>query len=237
MEKNPLMVAVFGEDVQYYPYLWRRREEVEGVAEETKTMFEGTASYSVAKVSVASAIQEVLETLNEKEKEILNLYFGLEDGKPKTQKELAREFKVTRSRIGQIIKKAIRKLCLPSKSHYLREFLVPTPEQRFKEKQDLTNLEEELRKAKAGEELAQRMDEDALKMALNTATANYQKRYGNTPLCGRVRLALKRTNITRLSRLKVLSEKDLSDFRNIGKKSLDFIQEVLQAAEQNKASP
>ena len=88
MEKNPLMVAVFGEDVQYYPYLWRRREEVEGVAEETKTMFEGTASYSVAKVSVASAIQEVLETLNEKEKEILNLYFGLEDGNPRLRRNL-----------------------------------------------------------------------------------------------------------------------------------------------------
>ena len=91
MEKNLLMAAVFGEDVQYYPYLWWRREEVEGVAEETKTMFEGTASYSVAKVSVDSAIQEALESLDAEERDMLNLCFGLKDGKRKGYKEISKE--------------------------------------------------------------------------------------------------------------------------------------------------
>ncbi len=237
MEKNLLMAAVFGEDVQYYPYLWWRREEVEGVAEETKTMFEGTASYSVAKVSVDSAIQEALESLDAEERDMLNLCFGLKDGKRKGYKEISKEFAMSRRQVGKVINRAIRKLCLPSKSHCLREFLIPTPEQRFKEKQELINLEEELRKATAGEELAQRKDEDALRVAINTATANYREKHGNTPLCGRVRLTLKRSSITRLSQLKVLSENDLTDLRNVGKKSLDFIREILRVAEQNEASP
>ena len=236
MEKNPLMFAIFGEK-EYYPYLWKRAEEVEEIGRETKTIFEKTIPYGVVKVTVEDALQQALEDLNEKEKKILSLYFGLEDEKLKGQKELAREFEVTASRIGQIIKKAIRKLCLPSKSQYLREYLVPTPEQRFKEKQEIANLEEELRKERAGEELAQRMDEDALRAALNTATANYQERYGDVLLCGRTRNALRRAGITRLSQLKLLDRKELRKFKNIGNKSLDFIQEVLRVAEQNNASP
>jgi len=237
MEKNPLMVAMFGEEVQYYPYLWKRVEETEEIGRETKTIFEKAIPNRVVKVTVEDAIQQALEDLNEKERKILTLYFGLKGETPRSQKELAREFRVTGSRIGQIIKKAIRKLYLPSRSQYLREYLVPTPEQRFKEKLEVADLKEELRKERAGKELAQKTDEDALKMAINTVTANYQERYGDAPLCGRVRNALRRAGITRLSQLKMLDRKDLYSLKNIGKQSLDFIQEVLQTAEQNKASP
>lgn len=68
------------------------------------------------------ALEEVLDSLGEKEALVLRLRFGLDDGETKTLEEVGKIFKVTRERIRQIEAKALRKLRHPSRSHKLRDF-------------------------------------------------------------------------------------------------------------------
>ncbi|KKS16664.1 MAG: RNA polymerase sigma factor [candidate division WWE3 bacterium GW2011_GWC1_41_7] len=68
-------------------------------------------------------IGEVLETLNPRERKVLELRFGLRDGRSRTLEEVGREFGVTRERIRQIEAKALRKLRHPSRSKRLRDYL------------------------------------------------------------------------------------------------------------------
>lgn len=66
---------------------------------------------------------DVLETLTKREKNIMILRFGLEDGQPETLEEIGNKYNVTRERIRQIEAKALRKLRHPSRSRKLKEFL------------------------------------------------------------------------------------------------------------------
>ena len=75
--------------------------------------------YSILK----DMMNEVLETLTEREKKVLIQRFGLQDGKPKTLEEVGIEFKVTRERIRQIEAKALRKMRHPTRSKKLKAFL------------------------------------------------------------------------------------------------------------------
>ncbi len=68
-------------------------------------------------------LDEVLDTLSPREKRVLQLRFGLEDGKQRTLEEVGREFGVTRERIRQIEAKAIRKLKHPTRAKRLRDYL------------------------------------------------------------------------------------------------------------------
>ena len=68
-------------------------------------------------------LEEVLETLTDREKNVLRLRFGLEDGRSRTLEEVGQSFGVTRERIRQIEAKALRKLRHPSRSKVLRDFL------------------------------------------------------------------------------------------------------------------
>lgn len=77
------------------------------------------ASYQLLK----EQIEEVLETLTGRESRVLQLRFGLEDGRSRTLEEVGREFGVTRERIRQIEAKALRKLRHPTRSRRLRDFL------------------------------------------------------------------------------------------------------------------
>jgi len=77
------------------------------------------ASYSM----LQKQLREVLETLSEREKKVLILRFGLDDGRPRTLEEVGKEFNVTRERIRQIEAKALRKLRHPSRSKKLRDYL------------------------------------------------------------------------------------------------------------------
>jgi RNA polymerase primary sigma factor len=69
------------------------------------------------------AIEDVLGSLTERERRVLRLRFGLDDGRPRTLEEVGRDFNVTRERIRQIEAKALRKLRHPSRSRKLRDFL------------------------------------------------------------------------------------------------------------------
>lgn len=68
-------------------------------------------------------LNEVMETLTDREKKVLSLRFGLEDGRSRTLEEVGKEFKVTRERIRQIEAKALRKLRHPSRSRKLKDYL------------------------------------------------------------------------------------------------------------------
>ncbi len=68
-------------------------------------------------------LMEVLDTLTEREKKVLTLRFGLEDGRARTLEEVGKEFNVTRERIRQIEAKALRKLRHPSRSKKLKDYL------------------------------------------------------------------------------------------------------------------
>ena len=68
-------------------------------------------------------LDEVLDTLTERERQVIRLRFGLDDGRARTLEEVGREFHVTRERIRQIEAKALRKLRQPSKSRILRDYL------------------------------------------------------------------------------------------------------------------
>ena len=68
-------------------------------------------------------IGDVLHTLNAREKRVLELRFGLKDGRTRTLEEVGKEFGVTRERIRQIEAKALRKLRHPSRSKKLRDYL------------------------------------------------------------------------------------------------------------------
>ncbi|MCR4601223.1 MAG: RNA polymerase sigma factor RpoD [Clostridia bacterium] len=66
---------------------------------------------------------EVLDTLTERERKVLKLRFGLEDGRARTLEEVGKQFDVTRERIRQIEAKALRKLRHPSRSKKLKDYL------------------------------------------------------------------------------------------------------------------
>lgn len=77
------------------------------------------ASYILLK----EQLDGVLDTLTDREKRVLELRFGIEDGRPRTLEEVGKEFGVTRERIRQIEAKALRKLRHPSRSKQLKDYL------------------------------------------------------------------------------------------------------------------
>jgi len=77
------------------------------------------ASYQLLREQVA----DVLHTLNDREARVLELRFGLEDGRSRTLEEVGKDFGVTRERIRQIEAKALRKLRHPNRSKKLKDYL------------------------------------------------------------------------------------------------------------------
>ena len=78
-----------------------------------------SAAFSMLREELATA----LESLTERERQVVRLRFGLEDGRARTLEEVGKEFNVTRERIRQIEAKALRKLRHPSRSKRLKDFL------------------------------------------------------------------------------------------------------------------
>ena len=68
-------------------------------------------------------VEEVLDSLTGRERRVLQLRFGLDDGRQRTLEEVGHEFGVTRERIRQIEAKALRKLRHPTRSKKLKDYL------------------------------------------------------------------------------------------------------------------
>lgn len=77
----------------------------------------------VAKLELREQLDELLKTLKEREKKVLELRFGLEDGHERTLEEIGQIFNLTRERIRQIEQKALRKLRNPRRSKKLKDFI------------------------------------------------------------------------------------------------------------------
>lgn len=76
------------------------------------------------KKELESTVEQILDTLKTKEKEILLMRFGFSNGKPQTLEEIGKVFGVTRERIRQIEKKALKRLKHPSRSKKLKCFYI-----------------------------------------------------------------------------------------------------------------
>jgi RNA polymerase sigma factor, sigma-70 family len=74
-------------------------------------------------VVLREQLDEVLDTLTDREENVLRLRFGLDDGKMRTLEDVGKVFNVTRERIRQIEAKALRKLRHPSRSKQLKDFI------------------------------------------------------------------------------------------------------------------
>ena len=88
---------------------------------------EDKKAVSPANATLHSMLKEeigsVLETLDERERKILELRFGIHDGTSRTLEEVGSEFNVTRERVRQIESKALRKLRHPTRSRRIKAFL------------------------------------------------------------------------------------------------------------------
>lgn len=89
------------------------------IEDKDATSPEQHASYEMLK----EQLEQVLETLTDREENVLRLRFGLDDGRTRTLEEVGKVFGVTRERIRQIEAKALRKLRHPSRSNQLRDFM------------------------------------------------------------------------------------------------------------------
>jgi RNA polymerase primary sigma factor len=78
---------------------------------------------AASKQLLREQVRNVLEFLSERERQVLEMRFGLMDGRDHTLEEVGKEFGVTRERIRQIEAKALRKLRHPSRSKVLRDYL------------------------------------------------------------------------------------------------------------------
>jgi RNA polymerase primary sigma factor len=78
---------------------------------------------AASKQLLREQVRNVLEFLSDRERQVLEMRFGLKDGKDHTLEEVGNEFGVTRERIRQIEAKALRKLRHPSRSRVLRDYL------------------------------------------------------------------------------------------------------------------
>ena len=78
---------------------------------------------AAARALLTEAIEEALEELNDRERQVVRLRFGLDDGQVRTLEEVGKEFGVTRERIRQIESKTLAKLRHPTRSQRLRDYL------------------------------------------------------------------------------------------------------------------
>lgn len=97
-----------------------------GVLEEVKkdeNLLKKPAFIILTAMGQEEVMEEAMASLTERERNVIKLRFGLDDGKTRTLEEVGKEFNVTRERIRQIEAKALRKLRHPSRSRKLKDFL------------------------------------------------------------------------------------------------------------------
>ena len=100
-----------------------RHQGTDGVLADVIEDLNSEAPVDIAERNMlTSAIEEALDDLNPRERDLLRMRFGLDDGLPRTLEEVGREFGVTRERIRQIETKTLAKLRNPQHSQKLRDY-------------------------------------------------------------------------------------------------------------------
>ena len=99
------------------------REDADAVLADLVADDAPTAEGAALHAMVPTAVDDLLSGLEEREREVLRLRYGLDRGEPRTLEEVGAQFELTRERIRQIEAKALRKLRHPSRSEHLRSFL------------------------------------------------------------------------------------------------------------------
>ena len=258
-EEN-LMAAIFGEkrwDPRFplcYPYIVIKEDEEE------------------RQLGLTEAIQNAMSTLpltdrrgrNDPEglnrhKQVLELRLGLRDGISRTLKRVGQELEgITKERVRQIEAKALRMMRHPARSRRLREFFVPSPEDRAERDKKLQELKEELRRSGARIErlvgilggvglsekdfekatpedipqIAQALKEEQEDQAALQAMI---AKFPNNAVWNAIARAY-RIN-PRLSTLKKLVESgEIRKVRQIGEKAEEFLRQVLQVSKQGTPS-
>ena len=98
-------------------------DDASEIGERIKDSLSPSVEYQIIKGSIEDQIREILKELDEKEELVLRLRFGLGDDEPNTLQEIGDKLNLTRERIRQIEKKAMRKLSRLKKLKYLRGYL------------------------------------------------------------------------------------------------------------------
>ena len=98
-------------------------DEERKIEEKIEDNLSPPVEYQIIKNSIEEQIRELLQGLDEKEKYVLQLRFGLEDDKPRTLQEIGDKMKLSRERVRQIEQKAMRKLARSHRLQQLRGYL------------------------------------------------------------------------------------------------------------------
>jgi RNA polymerase primary sigma factor len=109
-----------GKDISLSDTYFDEEREIE---EKIEDNLSPPVEYQIIKNSIEEQIRELLQGLDEKEKYVLQLRFGLEDDKPRTLQEIGDKMKLSRERVRQIEQKAMRKLARSHRLQQLRGYL------------------------------------------------------------------------------------------------------------------
>ena len=167
-----LMAAIFNQrfEEQFpicYPYIWKDGEKV-SLGETVQRALGNLPDFPGRNGKVHWTKENLIR--------VLNLRFGLEDGKKRTQIEIGREFQVTRERIRQVEAKTLR--ILRRQWKLLKPFLILTPEERTEEIQRLEKLATTEVTEKRVTVITQVIEEIKEALEANTPIANILERYG-----------------------------------------------------------
>jgi len=238
-----LMAAIFGLSVGdsdspfCYPYILNGEGKAVSLEEEVKRVLETLPDLPDRSYFPWTKIHWTKKN----QIRLLDLRFGLEDGRPRSLEEVGREFKLTRKRIHQVEIRTLRILRHPSRSRHLKIFLTIDPTEIREELQRLAYLEAENRELKEENERLQgfirrwgiepeEFDLVTLGTALEKAAFLYSY---SRRLSTQAYNALTRNKITSLSQLKALvalyGEEGLVErIVNLGQKSRQLIHRVLE---------
>ena len=120
IEKVELLLEISQEPLSLEEPYGEDQDEIFGNFIEDRTI-EGPDK-SASKSSLSREVTTILDTLDDREKNIIKQRYGLQNGQPKTLEEVGRNFKLTRERIRQIENKALEKLRHPSRSLNLKDY-------------------------------------------------------------------------------------------------------------------
>ena len=113
------LYSMFFENIDVF----EKHESDDGMEIPRELITEGNLDDQVAATMLKDQLDEVLGTLTDRERRVLDLRYGLMDGQERTLEEVGQEFEVTRERVRQIEVKALRKLRHPSRSRKLRDYI------------------------------------------------------------------------------------------------------------------